>query len=65
MLCPGPFEIHANELADMAAREGTIVEQEEVSHHYDSAKVAIQRTTMEPPVTHECRHHIYGEEDKK
>ena len=32
----------------MAAKEGTTVEQEGVSHHYDSAKAAIRQATKEP-----------------
>ena len=41
----------------MSAKEGTTVEQERMSHHYDSAKAA----TQEPTITLERVRHIYGE----
>ena len=34
-MCPNHSGIHGNELADVAAKEGTTMEQEGVSHHYD------------------------------
>ena len=36
--CPSHSGVRGNELADMAAKQGTTVEQEGVNHHYDSAK---------------------------
>ena len=49
----------------MAAKEGTTVEQEGVSHHYDSAKAPIRQATKEPPITHEHLRHIYGKRGEK
>ena len=49
----------------MAAKKGTTVKQEEVSHHYDTAKAAIWQTTKEPPITHERLLRIYGERDER
>ena len=39
---------NSNELADVVAKWGTTVEQEEVSHHSYSAKAAIRQATREP-----------------
>ena len=47
----------------MAAKEGKTVEQEEVSHHYDSAKEAIRQVGIEPPITHERLRRIYGKSE--
>ena len=44
----------------MAANEGTTVEQEGVSHHYDLAKAAIHQATKEPPYSQRLRR-TYGE----
>ena len=49
----------------MVAKEGTTVEQEGDSHHYDSAKAAMRPSTKEPPITHERLRHIYGEGGEK
>ena len=38
--CPNHSGIHGNELADMAAKDVTTVEQDGVGLHYDSAKAA-------------------------
>ena len=59
--CPSHSGICSNQLADVAAKEGTTVEQEGVSHHYDSAKAAIRQATKEPTITFERVRHIYGE----
>ena len=56
--CPGYSGIRSNESADVAAKEGTTVEQEGVSLYYDSAKEAIRHMTKEPPITHERLHRI-------
>ena len=42
----------------MAAKEGTTVEQEGASHHYEPAKAAIRQATKETPITHERLRHI-------
>ena len=46
--CPIYSEIRGNYLADVAAKERTTVEQEGVSHHYDSANAAIRQANKEP-----------------
>ena len=46
--CHSQSGIRGNELTEVAAKEGTTVEQEGVSHHYDSAKAAIRLATKEP-----------------
>ena len=62
---PSHSGVSNNELADVAAKEGTTMEQEGVSHHYDSAKAAIRQATKEPPITHERLGRIYGERGEK
>ena len=57
--------VRSNELADMAVKEGTSLEQKEVSHHYVSVKATLQQATKEPPITYECLCHVYGKRDKK
>ena len=52
--CPSHSCIRGNEIGDVAAKEGTTVEQDRVSH--DSAKTAIQQSTNEPP---HLAHRIY------
>ena len=59
--CPSHSGIYSNQLADVAAMEGTTVEQEGVGHHYDSVKAAILQATKEPPITHERQCRIGGE----
>ena len=51
--CPNDSGIRGNELADVAAKGGTTVEQEGVSHHYNSAKAAIWQSAKE--LTHYTR----------
>ena len=63
--CPSHHGIHGNELADVAAKERTTVEQEGVSHHHDSARAAIRQATKEPPIINERLRHIYGERGDK
>ena len=46
--CPSYSGVRDNELADVADNEGTTVEQEGVSQHYDSAITAIRRATKAP-----------------
>ena len=49
----------------MAAKEGITVEQEGVSHHYDSAKAAIRQATKELRITHVRLCSIYGKRGEK
>ena len=63
--CPSHSGIRVNELADVATKEGTTVEQEGVSHHHKSAKAAIRPVTKKPPITHERLRRIYGERGEK
>ena len=48
----------------MAAKEGTTVEQEGVSHHNDPEKAAIQQATKEPAITNKRLRYIYGKRKK-
>ena len=48
----------------MAAKEGTTVEQEGVSHDNDSAEVAMRQATNQPPISHERLRGIYVEREK-
>ena len=59
--CPSHSGISGNELADVAAKEGTTVEQEGVSHHYDSSKAAMLQANKEPPIIHERLRRTCGE----
>ena len=47
---PSQSGIRGNQLADMAAKEGTTVEKEGESDHNDSAKAAIRQASKEPPI---------------
>ena len=64
-LCPCHYGLSGSELAEMAAKEGTTVEQEGENHHYDSAKAAMRQATMEPSITHECLRGIYGKRGER
>ena len=59
--CPSHSGIRCNELADVAAKEGSTVEQEGVSRHYYSTKAAIRQATMEQPITLERPRRKRGE----
>ena len=49
--CPSHSGIRGDELADVAAKEGTTVERE--GDYHDSAGVVIQLVTKEPPIANE------------
>ena len=59
--CTNHSGIRSNELAEVAPKVGTTVVQEEVSHHFESAKAAIRLATNEPTISHERLRRIYGE----
>ena len=49
----------------MATKDGTTVEQEGISYHYEAAKAAMRQATKEPPIAHERQRRIYGEIGEK
>ena len=48
--CPSHCVVRGNELADVATKEGTAVEQEEENHHCESVTADIGQTTKDPLV---------------
>ena len=49
-----------SKLADVAAIDGTTVEQKEGNHHHSSVKAALRQANKEPTIAHERLHRISG-----